>query len=45
MVVPGFPGETSYRLRQNLIGVFSIVGDDVLAPVDVEDIICNTPRE
>jgi hypothetical protein len=35
----------SYRQRQNLIGEFSAVGDGVLATVDVEDIIRNTPRE
>ena len=41
----GFPGETSYRLRQNLIDEFSAVGDGILATVDVEDIVRNAPRE
>ena len=45
MVVPGFPGETSYRQRYNLIGEFSAMGDGVLATVDVEDIIHNAPCE
>ena len=45
MVELGFPGETSYHQRQNLIGEFSIVGDGILAVVDVEDIIRNTPHE
>ena len=40
---PGFPGETSYRQCQNMIGKFSTMGDGVLAAVDVEDIICNAP--
>jgi len=41
----GFPGETSYRQRQNLIDEFSAVGDGILATVDVEDIIRNASRE
>ena len=45
MVEPGFPGETSYQQRQNLIGEFFVVGDGVLAAVDVEDIIHNAPHE
>jgi len=45
MVEPGFPGETSYRQRQNLIGEFSAVGDGILAVVYVEDIVRNAPRE
>jgi hypothetical protein len=45
VVVPGFPGDTSYRQRQNLIGEFSTVGDGVLATVDVEDIVRNTSHE
>jgi hypothetical protein len=45
VVEPGFPGEMSYRQRQNLIGEFSAVGDGVLAVMDVKDIICNAPRE
>ena len=45
MVEPGFPGEMSYRQRQNLIGEFFTVGDGVLAIVDVEDIIHNAPHD
>ena len=45
MVEPGFLGETSYQQRQNLIGEFFVVGDGVLATVDVEDIIHNAPYE
>ena len=45
VVEPGVLGETSYRQRENLIGEFSAMGDDVLATVDVEDIIRNAPRE
>ena len=45
MVEPGFPGETSYRQRENLIGEFSAMGDGILATVDVEDIIRNAPHE
>jgi hypothetical protein len=41
----GFPGETSYRQCQNLIGEFSIGGDGILAVVDVEDIVRNAPHE
>ena len=41
----GFPGETSYQQRQNLIDEFSAVGDGVLATVDVEDVIRNAPCE
>jgi hypothetical protein len=41
----GFPGETSYRQRENLIDEFSTMGDGVLATVNVEDIICIAPRE
>ena len=41
VVEPGFPGETSYRQHENLIGEFFAVGDGVLATVDVEDIILN----
>jgi hypothetical protein len=41
----GFPGETSYWQRENMIGEFSAVGDGVLAAVDVEDIIRNTPHK
>ena len=45
MVELGFPGETSYRDGENLIVDFSITGDGILAMVNVEDIICNAPRE
>ena len=45
MVEPGFPGETGYRQRENLIDEFSIVGDGILTAVDVEDIIRNAPHE
>ena len=45
VVEPGFPGETSYQQRQNLIGEFSAMGDGILAVVDVEDIVRNTSRE
>ena len=45
MVEPWFLGETSYRQRQNLVGKFSVMGDGVLAVMDVEDIIRNAPRE
>ena len=45
VVEPGFPGETSYRQRENLTGKFSTMGDGNLATVDVEDIIRNAPRE
>ena len=45
MVELGFSGEMSYQQRQDLIDEFSTVGDGVLATVDVEDIICNTPCE
>jgi len=45
VVEPGFPGETSYRDRKNLIGDFSTMGDGVLAAVNVEDIIHNAPCE
>ena len=45
MVELGFPRETSYRQRENLIGEFSTMGDGILAMVDVEDIIRNAPRE
>ena len=45
MVEPGFSEEMSYRQRENLIGEFSAMGDDVLATVDVEDIIRNAPHE
>jgi hypothetical protein len=45
MVEPVFPGETSYRQHQNLIGEFSVAGDGVLATVDVKDIVRNAPRE
>ena len=45
MVESGFPGETSYRDRKNLIGDFSTMGDGVLAAVNVEDIIHNAPCE
>ena len=45
VVEPRFPGETSYRQRQKLIGEFSTMGDGVLATVDVEDIIRNAPHE
>ena len=41
----GFPGETSYRQRQNMISEFSTVGHGVLAMVAVEDIIRNALRE
>jgi hypothetical protein len=41
----GFPGEMSYRQHENLIGEFSIMGDGVLATVDVEDIIHNAHNE
>jgi hypothetical protein len=45
VVEPGFPGETSYRQHENLIGEFSAMGDGVLATVDVEDIIHNAPHK
>ena len=45
MVELGFPQETSYRDRENLIGDLSTTGDGVLAMVNVEDIICNTHHE
>jgi hypothetical protein len=45
VVEPGFPGETSYRQRENLIGEFSAIGDGVLSMVDVEDIIRNAPHK
>jgi hypothetical protein len=45
VVEPRFPGETSYRQRQNLIGEFSAMGDGILAMVDVEDIVRNAPHE
>jgi hypothetical protein len=41
----GFPGEMSYRQRENLIGEFSTMGDGILAAVDVEDIIRNAPHK
>ena len=41
----GFLGEMSYQDHENLIGDFSIMGDGILAMVNVEDIICNAPRE
>jgi hypothetical protein len=41
VVEPGFPRETSYRQRENLISEFSAVVDGVLATVNVEDIIRN----
>jgi len=45
MVGSGFPRETSYLQRENLIGEFSAMGDGVVAIVDIEDIICNAPHE
>jgi hypothetical protein len=45
VVEPGFPEETSYRQRENLINEFSTVGDGVLAVVDVEDIIRNARHD
>jgi hypothetical protein len=45
VVEPGFPEETSYRQRENLIDKFSTVGDGVLVTMDVEDIIRNARRE
>jgi hypothetical protein len=45
MVEPGFLGEMSYWQHENLIDKFSAMGDGVLAMVDVEDIIRNTPHE
>jgi hypothetical protein len=45
MVEPGFPRETSYWQRQNLIGEFSAMGDGILAIVDVEDIVRNALGE
>jgi hypothetical protein len=45
VVEPEFPGEMSYRQRDNPISEFSAVGDGVLAMVNVEDIICNAPYE
>jgi hypothetical protein len=43
VVEPGFLGETSHRQRTDLIDEFSAVGVGILATVDVEDIIRNTP--
>jgi hypothetical protein len=45
VVESGLLREMSYRQRENLIGEFSVVGDGVLAAVDVDDIIRSAPHE
>ena len=45
MVELGFPRETGYRQRENLIDEFSIMGNGILTAVDVEDIIHNASHE
>ena len=45
MVELGFPRETGYRQRENLIDEFSIMGNGILTAVDVEDIIRNASHE